>query len=192
MAGRVLGRILRAYPGRPGFDQAVSRAVGAVLKKIALPFSGRGFLAGETPGLVTVNAIPAARNLKLFLNSGLLLRATRSAADGGYRFPWLDENEIFMIVGQDDPMPPVYVAVARDFLVPVVPVQLLYRAGAWARAICRANFQRGVQFRVLDADQAAWNADYVVADAGPGWIEFAVSESLPANPTGRILLQRRY
>lgn len=177
----------------PAQTTGMVRPFPAVSRQEFPSFSGSGFLAGIDPGLVTVNAAPSARNLKLFTRyGGVLVRTTRSADNGSYRFDNLNENQIFQIVCQDDPVPPLYQAVARDFLVPVVAVIALWRESTTARAICPHHFGKGTPIRILHADQAAWNTDYVISLVGSGWLEFAVAADLPANPTGDIVIQRRY
>lgn len=183
------------YLSRSSPDQTtgITRSFPTMCRSEFPSFSGSGFLAGIDPGLVTVNAAPSARNLKLFTRyGGVLVRATRSAADGSYRFERLDENQIFQIVGQDDPIPPLYQAVARDFLVPVVAVIDLWRDGSTARAVCPHHYGKGTPIRILHADQTAWNADYTLSAVGSDWLEFTVLGELPAKPTGSILIQRRY
>lgn len=180
----------RTSPRSPG---SLPRSFVAVSVLPYPDYSGSGFIAGIAPGLVTVNAIPAARSLKLFTrHGGILTRMLRSAEDGSYRFDQLDENRIFQIIGQDDPFPPFYQAVARDFLVPVIPVTMLWRVATTARAICPHQYLKGTLIRILHADQVAWNADYVLSAVGSDWLEFAVDSALPANPTGSIVIQRRY
>lgn len=177
----------------PRSGGTLSRSFASIARAQYPDFAGYGFLAGIDPGLVTVNAAPAQRNLKLFTRYGsVLVRTTRSDDDGSYRFEYLDENQVFQIVGQDDPVPPLYQAVVRDFLVPVVAVTALWRDSTTARAICAHHYGKGALIRILHADQAAWNADYVVSAVGQDWLEFTVAIDLPANPTGDIVIQRRY
>lgn len=68
----------------------------------SLLFAGNGYIAGETPGLLTVNSVPAAREIEV------RHRATRrvvttvfSATDGTYRIDGLDPNEEFDVIARD-------------------------------------------------------------------------------------------
>ena len=65
-------------------------------------FAGAGYIAGETPGLVTVNSAPSAREIEVRHRlSRIVVASMYSAADGTYRFDGLDPNEEFDIIGRD-------------------------------------------------------------------------------------------
>lgn len=155
---------------------------------------GNGFLAGRVPaGIVTVNAVAAARDVWLYSNYGTqLLRRSRSAADGSYNFIRLNETQSYLLMAKDDGDPPTYQPYAHDFAVPVVPVALLARTDMTARAIVQHQYLVGTKIRILHASPEAWNVNAVITAVGPGWLEFSCADTLPAVAGGDILIQRRY
>lgn len=64
--------------------------------------AGAGYIAGEPPGLVTVNGVPAAREIELRHRAARVVIATTfSAADGTYRIDGVDPAQEFGIIGRD-------------------------------------------------------------------------------------------
>lgn len=65
-------------------------------------FGGSGYIAGESPGLVTVVTVPAQRHLEL---RDRLTRTTVlvifSNPDGSYAFKNLDTARVFDVIGRD-------------------------------------------------------------------------------------------
>lgn len=188
---RFLGELIRANPALTRQKKCLFYG-GLLIKPGRL--SGNGFLAGQLPdGIVTVSGAAASRNVRLYPAGGMtLLRERRSAADGTYLFAWIDENRLYLLLALDDGEPPQYQPYAHDFAVPVVSVIALTRTDTTARAILQHNYLVGTRIRVLRATPDAWNIDAVVSAVGPGWLEFACSDTLPAVAGGTILLQRRY
>jgi hypothetical protein len=65
-------------------------------------FGGGGYIAGESPGLVTVNSVPAERELEVrHRRSRMIMRTKSSNSDGTYRIEGLDPNEEFDVIGRD-------------------------------------------------------------------------------------------
>jgi hypothetical protein len=65
-------------------------------------FSGPGYIAGESPGLVTVNTAAASREIECRdRRTRIVVATTFSASDGTYRFDGLDPNEEFDLIGRD-------------------------------------------------------------------------------------------
>lgn len=63
---------------------------------------GRGRIAGVSPGLVTVEGLPAARDVTLVLRSDQRVVArTVSAPDGTYEFSYLDQAQLFAVYAWD-------------------------------------------------------------------------------------------
>jgi hypothetical protein len=63
---------------------------------------GKGRIAGVSPGLVTVDGTPAARDVTLILRSEQRVVArTVSAGDGSYEFGHLDEAQTFVVFAWD-------------------------------------------------------------------------------------------
>lgn len=78
---------------------------------------GRGFIAGQAPGLVTVAGSPASREVRaLDRKSGLLLSRTRSAADGTYVLNGLDPRFRYTVIAFDHTE--TFNAVIRDNITP--------------------------------------------------------------------------
>lgn len=65
-------------------------------------FNGAGYIAGVSPGLVTVNTAPAAREVELrHRASHIVVARTFSASDGTYLFAGISPDERFDLVGRD-------------------------------------------------------------------------------------------
>lgn len=82
-------------------------------------YGGKGYIAGEAEGIVTVNGQPAARRIYLFARPNMVCVAdTWSADDGSYRFDRLNESMEFLLVGTD--YKKQYEPVSYDFVMPYV------------------------------------------------------------------------
>ena len=80
-------------------------------------FTGNGFIAGESPGIVTVASAPAQRKVVLMEKSSLIVAATQvSAANGTYRFSRIDENRRYVVMAFDHQLQ--FNAVIRDNITP--------------------------------------------------------------------------
>lgn len=91
--------------------------VGTIQRAHRAPFAGRGFVAGQAPGLVTVGGAPAARRVVLIDSLTLKpVARTWSAADGTYRLNGINPNREFTVVGFDHFE--IYNAVIRDGIKP--------------------------------------------------------------------------
>lgn len=91
--------------------------VGTIQRAHRTPFDGRGFIAGESPGLVTVGGAPSDR--RVFVLDALTLRAVArawSGSDGTYRFDGLNPDREFVVIGFDHRR--VWNAVIRDGIKP--------------------------------------------------------------------------
>lgn len=78
---------------------------------------GGGFIAGQIPGTVTVEGIPAEREIECRIrghNRKLVDRTWSSAIDGTYRFDDLDPEEEYDLIARD------HNRVYRDVIVPAV------------------------------------------------------------------------
>lgn len=65
-------------------------------------FAGLGYIAGESPGIVTVNTSPAARTVEVrHRRSRIIMETLFSNPDGTYRFDNLDPAEEFDVIGRD-------------------------------------------------------------------------------------------
>jgi hypothetical protein len=65
-------------------------------------FSGHGYIAGETPGLVTVNSVAAGRELEVRHRvTRQVVAITFAKPDGTYRIDGLDPNQEFDLIGRD-------------------------------------------------------------------------------------------
>lgn len=64
--------------------------------------AGPGYLAGEDPGLVTVAAAPASREIEIRVRKTRKLMATGfSNSDGSYRFDGFDPDIEFDVISRD-------------------------------------------------------------------------------------------
>lgn len=80
--------------------------------------TGTGYIAGESPGLVSVAGSPAARRVFLLERNGMqVTRSTISAADGTYRFSHIDAGRRYCVVAIDHQLQ--FNAVIRDNIAPV-------------------------------------------------------------------------
>ena len=69
---------------------------------ISNTFSGHGYIAGESPGLVTINTAPGAREVEIReRRTRICVAITFSAADGSYRFDNLNTDLEFDVIGRD-------------------------------------------------------------------------------------------
>ncbi len=65
-------------------------------------FSGNGYIAGTSPGLLTVNGSPAGREILLLDRlSHVLIASTFSHADGTYLFSNLDPTRKYDVIARD-------------------------------------------------------------------------------------------
>lgn len=68
----------------------------------ATPVSGAGYIAGESPGYVTVVTAPAAREVEVRHRiTRAVVATTVSATDGSYRIDGLDPTQEFDVIGRD-------------------------------------------------------------------------------------------
>lgn len=82
-------------------------------------YGGRGYIAGEAEGIVTVNGQPASRRIYLFARSNMeCIADTWSKDDGSYRFDRLKEDEEYLMVATD--YKKQYEPVSYDFIKPHV------------------------------------------------------------------------
>lgn len=82
-------------------------------------YGGRGYIAGEAEGIVTVNGQPASRRIYLFARPKMEIVAdTWSKDDGSYRFDHLKEDEEYLMVATD--YKKQYEPVSYDFIKPYV------------------------------------------------------------------------
>nr|DAU56811.1 MAG TPA: hypothetical protein [Caudoviricetes sp.] len=82
-------------------------------------YGGRGYIAGETEGIVTVGGQPAERKILLFERRNFkVIRTQWSKADGSYRFDYLNPNKEFLMVALDHKKQ--YEPVSYDFIKPYV------------------------------------------------------------------------
>lgn len=78
-------------------------------------FTGQGYIAGETPGLLTVNGVAASREIEVRHRlTRIVVAVGWSAADGTYRFDGLDPNEEFDVIARD------YTRTYKDVVEPAV------------------------------------------------------------------------
>lgn len=83
------------------------------------PWSGRGFIAGQAPGLLTVGGAPAARRIRVLEQlTGKVVAETVSAPDGTYRIDGLNPNLRYMVIGIDHQR--VWNAAIMDNITPAV------------------------------------------------------------------------
>ncbi|HSH26743.1 MAG TPA: hypothetical protein VK972_03080 [Wenzhouxiangella sp.] len=81
-------------------------------------FRGKGRIAGESPGLVTVGGAPSQRKvLCMDSASHSVVSISHSAPDGTYRFSNLDPSRRYYLVAFDHTE--TYNAVIRDNITPV-------------------------------------------------------------------------
>lgn len=65
-------------------------------------FGGLGYIAGELPGLVTVNSVPGAREIEVrHRRSRIVIAVIFSAPDGTYRIDRIDPLQEFDLIGRD-------------------------------------------------------------------------------------------
>lgn len=82
-------------------------------------YGGRGYIAGEAEGIVTVGGQPASRRIYLFARSNMeCIADTWSKDDGSYRFDRLKEDEEYLMVATD--YKKQYEPVSYDFIKPHV------------------------------------------------------------------------
>ena len=83
-------------------------------------YSGDGFIAGESPGLVTVAGIPAKRQIFLYLRLPnelpKLMDVVWSNTDGTYKFDMLNRELKFMLIAVDYQQQ--YEPIAWDYITP--------------------------------------------------------------------------
>ena len=82
-------------------------------------YGGRGYIAGEAEGIVSVGGQPAERNILLFERQTFkVIRTQWSKPDGTYRFDYLNPNKEFLMVALDHKKQ--YEPVSYDFIKPLV------------------------------------------------------------------------
>ena len=63
---------------------------------------GNGYIAGTSPGLLTVNGSVAAREIEVRVRTTRLILETKfSASDGTYRFNNLDTTLVYDVIARD-------------------------------------------------------------------------------------------
>lgn len=101
----------------------------ALLSENLERYSGDGLIAGISPGLLTVDGVPASRTIRVYdrgpagdstnLGTGVLVRQVQSAPDGSYLIPNLSVGRKFTVMAVDDEG--IHNAVVADMIVPVIP-----------------------------------------------------------------------
>ena len=82
-------------------------------------YGGRGYIAGEAEGIVSVGGQPAERKILLFERQAFkVIRSQWSKPDGTYRFDCLNPNKEFLMVALDHKKQ--YEPVSYDFIKPFV------------------------------------------------------------------------
>lgn len=80
---------------------------------------GKGRIAGVSPGLVTVDGQPAARDITLVLREEQRIVArTISKSDGSYEFKYLDQAQLFLLYAWDRHN--AHNAAIADFITPAL------------------------------------------------------------------------
>lgn len=87
------------------------------IKSRHFKYGGRGYIAGEDEGIVTVGGKPSSRRIYLFARSNMeCISDTWSKNDGSYRFDHLSESEEYLMVAVDHKKQ--YEPVCYDFIKP--------------------------------------------------------------------------
>lgn len=82
-------------------------------------YGGRGYIAGEAEGIVSVGGQPAERKILLFERQAFkVIRSQWSKPDGTYRFDFLNSDKEFLMVALDHKKQ--YEPVSYDFIKPFV------------------------------------------------------------------------
>lgn len=82
-------------------------------------YGGRGYIAGEAEGIVSVGGQPAERKILLFERQNFkVIRTQWSKPDGTYRFDFLNPEKEFLMVALDHKKQ--YEPVSYDFIKPYV------------------------------------------------------------------------
>lgn len=82
-------------------------------------YGGRGYIAGEAEGIVSVGGQPAERKILLFERQVFkVIRTQWSKPDGTYRFDFLNPEKEFLMVALDHKKQ--YEPVSYDFIKPFV------------------------------------------------------------------------
>ena len=82
-------------------------------------YGGRGYIAGEAEGIVSVGGQPAERKILLFERPNFkVIRTQWSKPDGTYRFDFLNPEKEFLMVALDHKKQ--YEPVSYDFIKPYV------------------------------------------------------------------------
>lgn len=82
-------------------------------------YGGKGYIAGQADGIVTVDGQPASRRVYLFVLPTMeCIADTWSKPDGSYRFDRLDSDKEYMMVARD--YKKQYEPVSYDFIKPYV------------------------------------------------------------------------
>lgn len=105
-----------------GVQRAIQREPvrGRFLEFLAADFGGQGIIAGEGPGIVTVNGSPAVRPIRIYdRETGEIVARTQSAADGTYSVPGLSTARRYMVVVIDSAE--VHNAAVQDMVTPELP-----------------------------------------------------------------------
>lgn len=116
----LLNRRVRVYghPRHPGINRVPLRRP---LKLSAhYKFGGKGYIAGQAEGIVTVAGEPAARRIYLFARPAMTCIAdTWSGEDGTYRFTRLSTDAQYLMIAADHKKQ--YEPVGYDYITPALP-----------------------------------------------------------------------
>lgn len=83
-------------------------------------FGGKGYIAGQAEGIVTVAGEPAARRIYLFARPTMTCIAdTWSGEDGTYRFTRLSTDAQYLMIAADHKKQ--YEPVGYDYITPALP-----------------------------------------------------------------------
>lgn len=81
--------------------------------------SGNGYLAGESPGLLTVAGSPASRRIDVYeIVTGILVASKISGLDGSWRVNNLNPARRYRVIAYDHTLQ--FNAVIRDNITPAV------------------------------------------------------------------------
>ncbi len=91
--------------------------IGGAIGNLKTHFRGKGYIAGEVPGIVTVAGSAASRRVVVLdKQTRLPVRSTVSAADGTFRIDGLNPNRNFVVIAFDHQLQ--FNAVIRDNITP--------------------------------------------------------------------------
>ena len=98
------------------------RATATVPNDLArtISFAGSARIAGDPPGIVTIDGAPAAARVRVYdRTSGALVTETISAADGTYEIPGISASRQYYVVALD--LAAEHNAAIADGITPVEP-----------------------------------------------------------------------